>query len=578
MAHSYNGFLQHMQDCLRVCKVVQDSLIPRTGYRAVAWAGQACESAGVWISPDGRLSAVNRGPAIAGTEGDCLLWDFSRGSEIAWLKGFWAQFSADSRTLFTFARYDDNRVQSYDVSEEALANPPASWHEGTLVYRGRAREKVNTGALAADGRTLVIAATDSVIFLDTLGQRPAQHWGKSAHILNLSHDGRWIATMLHHHMTVIWSTDDGRATFRAEPYSSIEFSPDNRSFSVATRSEVQIYALDSMRLAYAPIPLEVRGSAPPVAFSRDGRMFVVALERTNPRLFETASGRELAMLSPPHPAPIIGIEALKFSADGKWLLAAKTDDETVAWSISVIRGELAKLNLDWSYSSGTEGASPKESRTPKAVDFSGLFARPPRDPATPPRLIDLSRHYNALLTEHWHEGEGSSDLSELPHGVQTLAGVPFDLRGLIQVGAHSRRGEPYPREVAGVAVGLASERLHFLHAAIFAFDPPGTQIGNYVVRYAEGQTHEIPIVIGRDLADWWSQDVEDLTQMQIAWSGQNESSRVAGRTIRLFKTTWENPRPAEVIQSLDFVTTNPRACPFLVAVTADEYPPAVKPR
>jgi len=65
------------------------------------------------------------------------------------------------------------------------------------------------------------------------------------------------------------------------------------------------------------------------------------------RLYETATGRELATLSPPNLARIGGGEALKFSADGQWLLATKDDGETIAWNLPEIRRELAKLGLDW---------------------------------------------------------------------------------------------------------------------------------------------------------------------------------------------------------------------------------------
>ncbi|HMO63971.1 MAG TPA: hypothetical protein PKE47_01875, partial [Verrucomicrobiota bacterium] len=545
-------------------------LVSRTGYRTVAWAGHEGEVYGVWLSPDARLAAVAYGPLIEGTEGECLLWDFRRGREVARLKGIWAVFSADSRTLYTFEAYQENRVHSYDVSEASLLDPPANWHEGTLVYRGRAGQKVNAGTLAADGRTLVVAATEAVVFLDTRGERPPRTWGKSAHTVSLSRDVRWIPTMLHHAAPVIWDTREGGAVFRAEPYSRIEFSPDNRWFSVADMRQVQIYVLDSRQPAGSPIPLEVAGAAPPVAFSPDGRTFAVSLNRAQVRLFESATGRELATLSPPHPAPILEKETLKFSADGQWLLAAKSDGESVAWNLPVIRAELGRLNLDWHLPEAPVPASGNRDGPAHASYYSGLFGHPPRDPAAPPQLIDLTRHYNATLTGHWHPGQGASDLSELPRGVQTLAGTPFDLRGLIQVGERPRTGEPYPRQVTGIGVGLPCRRLHFLHAAIMAYDvSPGTRIGTYRLRYADGLTREIAIVIGRDVADWFSQAQEDLDPMVVAWTGENESSRQGGRHIRLFKTTWENPRPDSVIESLDFIATHPRACPFLVAVTAE---------
>jgi WD40 repeat protein len=89
------------------------------------------------------------------------------------------------------------------------------------------------------------------------------------------------------------------------------------------------------------------GSAPPVEFSQDGRVFAIPYNRMQVRLYESATGRELATLSPPNPAQIIGGKALEFSRDGQWLVAAKNDGETVAWNLPEIRSELKKLGLDW---------------------------------------------------------------------------------------------------------------------------------------------------------------------------------------------------------------------------------------
>jgi hypothetical protein len=204
-----------------------------------------------------------------------------------------------------------------------------------------------------------------------------------------------------------------------------------------------------------------------------------------------------------------------------------------------------------------------------AMDFCLAKNIPSREPQTKPDSIDLSPYYNASLAEKWHAG-APTDLSALRHGVQTLAGVEFDVRGLIQVGAETPTGEKYPKQVLDIAVGRKCTRLHFLHSAINAFDAKdGMQIGSYVIHYADGQARVIPLVIGQDLADWWSQPNEVNKRFVIAWSGVNEPSRQLGRTIRLFKTTWENPLPDVTVKSIDFVSGMVEPDPFLVAITAE---------
>ncbi|MBI2947187.1 MAG: protein kinase, partial [Verrucomicrobia bacterium] len=78
----------------------------------------------------------------------------------------------------------------------------------------------------------------------------------------------------------------------------------------------------------------------------------------------------------------------------------------------------------------------------------------PRDPQATPELIDLSLHYNAALDEDWHGMMWKgNNLATLPKGRQTLGGVEFDIRGIIQLaGIHINKSAPgYPKEVQGLA-------------------------------------------------------------------------------------------------------------------------------
>ena len=392
------------------------------------------------MSADGRLAAVSYGPAAAGAEGDCLLWDFSRGREIARVKGIWAQFSADSQTLFTFEAYDGNRVMRYDVGPKALADPSESWQKGTEVYRGQAGEKINTGTLAADGLTLAVAATDSVIFLDTTGKDPPRTWANSAHFVGLSGDGRWVSTVRHKEKPMLFDRRGAQPVYGSEPYSQIHLSPDSRWFSVATRTSVEIHACDGVAPGYPAIQLEAPGSAVPVAFSPDGQMFAVPLNRTHVHLYETVSGRELATLSPPNPAPIKGAEALNFSPNGQWLLAARDDGETVAWNLPAVRGELRKLGLDWSVTNTSRNVlrramhPERDSITNGAhvgVDSTNKpFVSDPEPGALPPELTafviakeqqarslaktlngdlppDVAEFFNAARLGHWQQASNT---------------------------------------------------------------------------------------------------------------------------------------------------------------------------
>ena len=203
---------------------------------------------------------------------------------------------------------------------------------------------------------------------------------------------------------------------------------------------------------------------------------------------------------------------------------------------------------------------------------------PSRDPKAPPELIDLSTNYNSSLDESWHASRRpGNDLSELPHGLQKLDGIEFDLRGVIQVsgnGAGNARG-PFPKMVH-IKVGLRCQRLQFLHGTGFREDQ-GTQIGTYVVHYADGKRQEIPIVYGQDVRDWWAypQESHQTPRASVAWKGSNGGTRDwgAGVTVQLFRLAWKNPRPDSIIESIDFIGQPVDALPFLLAITAEREAP-----
>jgi serine/threonine protein kinase len=209
-----------------------------------------------------------------------------------------------------------------------------------------------------------------------------------------------------------------------------------------------------------------------------------------------------------------------------------------------------------------------ESLPPVEAVIAGLLRTiPPRDPQAGRNLVDLSVHYNAALGENWNDPfSRENHLGELPTGVQVMAGTPFDVRGVVQVEQGDKR---HPPLIEGIVVGQVCRRLHFLHAASnAALVEDGAEIGRYVVHLANGEQQPIPIVLGRDVMDWWKRPREGQS-LVIAWEGDNPKSRRQGKKIRLFKSTWENPSPAVEVRTVDFEATRRGPCPFLIALTAE---------
>jgi len=213
-----------------------------------------------------------------------------------------------------------------------------------------------------------------------------------------------------------------------------------------------------------------------------------------------------------------------------------------------------------------EPAGKNASKPPVILQFA------PRDPKTPPELVDLSPFYNAMLTQSWHGGKGN-DLAELPTGVQTFAGVQFDVRGIVQLRSSSDSSTNFPAEVKGIPVGLKCRQLHFLHAAGFgAVADEGKQIGLYVVHFTANQTRlEIPIIYGQAVRNWHELTGEPAgdPELKVGWTGQNAVSKKAGRNLRLFITSWTNLVPDAEVQSLDFISSLAKPAPFLIAITAE---------
>ena len=198
---------------------------------------------------------------------------------------------------------------------------------------------------------------------------------------------------------------------------------------------------------------------------------------------------------------------------------------------------------------------------------------PARDPQASPSLIDLSPYYTAPLDNDWLVSAGVN-LKALPKGVQTLAGTSFDVRGIVQLASSEllslsvlsdqEKARQYPRAVKGIKVKLEAQRIHFLHASAWGAGH-GERIGEYVVRYADGQEQSIPLVYGRTHLDWWVKSPSDRPEgAEIAWHGSHSKSQVS-----LFKFTWTNPSPEKAIATIDFVSAMGKAAPFLIAVTCE---------
>ncbi len=190
-----------------------------------------------------------------------------------------------------------------------------------------------------------------------------------------------------------------------------------------------------------------------------------------------------------------------------------------------------------------------------------------------PSQIDLSGHYNGALTETWHQGGiTENDLANLPRGLVNLAGVDYDIRGVVQLSgqeANRTLSVQFPSEVPGIAVNHKADRLHFLQATGWP-EAEGRQIATYVIHYSDGQTEDVPVEYGIHVRDWWTPTPQaDVPSSEIAWSGSNGATARLDRTVQLYHMDWQNPRPNIEIAAIDFRSADSDSAPFLIAITSE---------
>ncbi len=237
------------------------------------------------------------------------------------------------------------------------------------------------------------------------------------------------------------------------------------------------------------------------------------------------------------------------------------------WELSFTnRVKLEQLTAAVLFANDTGLAAAPEEEAPARRTF------PARDPKTRKQLLDLSKAYNAMLSESWHGGT-DNQLGGLAPGVQNLGGVDFDIRGIVQLAGKASTSTNWPTEVDGLPVRQKCARVHFLHAAGWGKPAEeGKQIGSYIIHYATNNMRlEVPIIYGQAVRDWheWSGEAAGARDLTVVWTGENGVSRRANAKIRLFRTTWINLVPDVEIESIDFISNKANAAPFLVGITVE---------
>lgn len=185
--------------------------------------------------------------------------------------------------------------------------------------------------------------------------------------------------------------------------------------------------------------------------------------------------------------------------------------------------------------------------------------------------VDLSAYFNAALATNWLRDFPGNDLATLPTGWHQFGPAGFEVRGLIQLGGvyTEQRQLGYPDAITGIPVQRKCSRLHFLHGTAWA-ERDLQHIGSYIVHYADGRHHEVPLRYGEACRNWWwgPRSPLSVSLATLAWLGTNRVTEPTDK-LCLFAFTWNNPHPDAEVSRLDFRSTHSASCPFLIAVTAE---------
>ena len=216
------------------------------------------------------------------------------------------------------------------------------------------------------------------------------------------------------------------------------------------------------------------------------------------------------------------------------------------------------------------------------VIFAALAGqgRAAESPTSAASCLDLSKHYTAKLTDSLNSPASvqENNLASLPKGRQVFSGVPFEVGGVAKLSGRKNlewgRSE-YPESVKGIKVEWSVRQIHLLHGAGGVYDRDGTTIGKLVVHYRDKTVREIEIQTGVHVRDWWGDPRQAVfgENSELAWQGTNPALKKYGGpkpgSLRIYKTTFENPQPEVAVTAIDLVSMMKNSAPFVLAISVE---------
>jgi hypothetical protein len=192
--------------------------------------------------------------------------------------------------------------------------------------------------------------------------------------------------------------------------------------------------------------------------------------------------------------------------------------------------------------------------------------------------IGLTDFYGKASGTEGDDWFSHPDWKIVPKGLQTFDGIVFDVSGTLLL--RSKNMPQLKEAVRGIPIKRKCRYIHLLHGVGYS-DKDGVTIAVMEIHYANGEKREIPIILGVHVRNWWKEKTEKISTVSdplsgVAWSGQGTDPPPERASVRLFRSTFENPLPDEPIAHIDFVSRDTGAIPCIVSLSVGNRKPETK--